>query len=208
MLQLKSIHPETFALLKELAAKKDLDCFALAGGTALALQLGHRISIDLDFFTSKKFEGRGLSEILAENFELRDCSTGLNSLSCYISYQQRSAVKTDFIRHNYPLLKPLITSEGIRIFSLEDIAAMKLNAVTNRGAKKDFYDIHALFNIFSLKELLGFFEAKYRNMNNFTVVKSLTYFDDADMEPAPVSLTKISWEKIKADIIATIRDFI
>ena len=205
MLQLKSIPPETIPLLKELAARKDLGGFALAGGTALALQLGHRISIDLDFFTEDEFNGLLLCEALSGEFELQDSSTGLNSLSCWINYKQRSKVKIDFVRHNYKRLKPLINSGTVRIFALEDIAAMKLNAVANRGAKKDFYDIHALLRIFSLKELLGFFEKKYRNMNTFTVVKSLTYFDDADMEPSPISLNGISWEKIKVDIAAAIR---
>ena len=109
-------------------------------------------------------------------------------------------MKTDFIRHNYPRLKPFVTVGGMRLFSLEDIAAMKLNAVANRGAKKDFYDIHALLSLFSLPELLGFFEEKYQRMNSFTVTKSLAYFDDADLEPDPMSLMDITWEEIKADM--------
>lgn len=208
MLQLTSIQPATLALLKELAARKDLACFALAGGTALALQLGHRISIDLDFFTDEKFDGQALSEVLGKDFELQNCSTGLHSLTCHIKYQRNDAIKTDFIRHHYPRLQPLITIEGIRLYSPEDIAAMKLNAIANRGAKKDFYDIHALLRIFSLKELLGFFEMKYSRKNPFTVIKSLCYFDDADMEPPPVSLTTTGWEEIKADIIAAMRDLV
>jgi len=206
MLQLKAIHTETFALLKEMAALPVLANFALAGGTALALQLGHRISIDLDFFTEDKFDGQTLSESLGDNFVLQDISTGENSLSCWVNYKQRCEVKLDLVRHKYRLLKPHIIVGDIQIYSVEDIAAMKLNAVANRGAKKDFYDIHALMGVYSLPELLDFFEKKYRNINSFTVVKSLTYFDDADIEPDPVSLNGMSWNQIKGDIVSNVKN--
>ena len=160
MLRLKTIHQDILELLKELSARNDPNSFALAGGTALALQLGHRISIDLDFLTGKEFDSFALFERLSESFDVENSSTARNSLSLFIK-QQGSSVKTDFIRHNYPRLKSLLTTNGIRLFALEDIAAMKLNAVANRGAKKDFYDIHALLSRFSLPELLGFFEDKY-----------------------------------------------
>lgn len=207
MLQLKTIHPETFELLKKLSAGKELDFFALAGGTALALQMGHRISIDLDFLTDKEFDSLGLVERLSSSFEIDDISSAVNSLTLFIKIGE-SAVKTDFIRHNYPRLRPLIIVEGLRLFSLEDIAAMKLNAVANRGAKKDFYDIHALLSRFSLPELLAFFEAKYQKHNSFTVTKSLAYFDDADLEPDPRSLVRLTWQEIKADLQQKLRDAI
>jgi len=142
---------------------------------------------------------------LHPSFDVENSSTARNSLSLFIK-QQGSSVKTDFIRHNYPRLKSLLTTNGIRLFALEDIAAMKLNAVANRGAKKDFYDIHALLSRFSLPELLGFFEDKYQKMNSFTVTKSLAYFDDADLEPDPMSLMNLSWEQIKADLKLALRD--
>lgn len=205
MLQLKTIHQDTFELLKELCAGNDLHSFALAGDTALALQLGHRISIDLDFLTGKEFDSFALFERLSESFDLENSSTARNAVSLFIK-RQGSSVKTDFIRHNYPRLKPLLTANGIRLFALEDIAAMKLNAVANRGAKKDFYDIHALLSRFSLPELLGFFEDKYQKMNSFTVTKSLAYFDDADLEPDPMSLMNIRWEQIKGDLKLALRD--
>ncbi|HCC54586.1 MAG TPA: hypothetical protein DEQ20_06640 [Desulfobulbaceae bacterium] len=204
MLQLKTIHPETFELLRKLTAEKELDFFALAGGTALALQMGHRISIDLDFLIDQEFDSWGLFERLRPSFEIDDISSAVNSLSMFIKIRG-SSVKTDFIRHNYPRLRPLIIVEGIRLFSLEDIAAMKLNAVANRGAKKDFYDIHTLLSRFSLPELLAFFEEKYQKHNSFTVTKSLAYFDDADLEPDPRSLIGLTWQEIKADLQQKLR---
>ena len=205
MLQLKTIHKDTLELLQKLSGEKGLESFALAGGTALALQLGHRISIDLDFITGQVFDSFALFEKLGESFDIENSSTATNSLSLFIKWQG-SSVKTDCIRHHYPQLQPWIIASGIRLFSLEDIAAMKLNAVANRGAKKDFYDIHALLSRFSLQELLDFFAKKYQTMNRFTVIKSLAYFDDADLEPDPMSLMAISWEQIKADMKQRLRD--
>jgi predicted nucleotidyltransferase component of viral defense system len=205
VLQLKTIHKDTFELLQELSDEKGLEPFALAGGTALALQLGHRISIDLDFITGQVFDSFALFEKLGESFDIENSSTATNALSLFIKWQGTS-VKTDCIRHNYPRLKPWVITSGIRLFSLEDIAVMKLNAVANRGAKKDFYDIHALLSHFSLRELLDFFAEKYQTMNRFTVTKSLAYFDDADLEPDPMSLTATTWDQIKADMKQILRE--
>lgn len=205
MLQLRSIDKNTFDLLKALSVSHDLHSFALGGGTALALYLGHRISIDLDFLTEKEFDSFGLFEKLGNSFDIENSSTAVNSLALFIQWQG-SSVKTDFLRHNYQRLKPFVNVDGICLYSLEDIAAMKLNAIANRGAKKDFYDIHALLLLFSLPELLGFFEMKYRRMNSFTVTKSLAYFDDADLEPDPISLRTLTWEEIKADLKLKLRE--
>ncbi len=196
MLQLKTIHKNTLNLLKEISAIKDLDLFALAGGTSLSLQLGHRISIDLDFFTKEEFKPNDIITILKQHFELTDISTNINSLSLFINHNSQ-LVKIDFLRHNYPLLNRIITVNNIRLFSVEDIAAMKLNAIVNRGARKDFYDIYELLQHYSLLELINIYKQKYSEMNIFTLIKSLSYFDDANIEPEPISLRKITWENIK-----------
>lgn len=201
MLQLKTIHPEAFELLHSISAHYKLNDFSLAGGTALALQLGHRISLDLDFFTSNLFDSANLLEQLRSSYTINSCSQSTNSLTLFIQTATEN-IKVDFIRHNYPLLQAIQSVDNIRIFSLEDIAAMKLNAIANRGAKKDFFDIHALLNTFSIQQLLHHFEKKYDHINSFTVIKSLVYFLDADLEPEPVSLEDITWNQVKKDIIA------
>ena len=205
MLQLKTINKDTLDLLKELSLKSEISEFYLAGGTALALQIGHRVSVDLDFFTSDEFDSTALLENVENRFVTDNSSVAANSLSLFIkSYE--SYIKVDFIRHGYPILSPAITTGDIRLCSLEDIAAMKMNAVANRGAKKDFFDIYALLAQFSLKEMITFFEEKYRKRNSFTVTKSLAYFDDADMDPDPISLIAASWEEIKACIKLKLRE--
>ncbi len=196
MLQLKTIHTDTFELLQELSANKTFNIFSLAGGTSLALQLGHRISIDLDFLSVQEFDSNILIEALGTHFDIENGATGKNSAAMFINYKKTS-IKTDFLRHNYPLLKPINSIEGVNMYSLEDVAAMKLNAVANRGAKKDFYDIYSLLDCFSMGMMLNFYREKYRQMNDLMVMKSLVYFDDAELEPDPVTLLDVTWEDVK-----------
>lgn len=171
----------------------------------MALLLGHRISIDLDFLTESEFESFALFEQLDHCFDIEKSSTSVHSLTLFAQWHG-SSVKTDFIRHNYPRLRPYVIAEGIKLFSIEDIAAMKLNAVANRGAKKDLYDIHALLSLFTLPELLRFFTLKYKQLNSFTVIQSPTYFEDADLDPDPLSLSPLSWAETKTDLGEKVRE--
>lgn len=204
MLQLNTVHQGTFSLLKSLASLDKLREFYLAGGTALALQIGHRVSVDLVFFTLSMFDSNELFEFLKDSYEVSGATRSVNSLSLFVTLHDER-IKVDMIRHNYPFLQPVKHVENIRLSSLQDIAAMKLNAVANRGAKKDFYDIYALLTRFSLKELLTFFQQKYEQLNSLTVLKSLVYFADADLEPDPVSLLDVSWADVKKEITTRVQ---
>lgn len=199
MFQLKSIDKDTFLLLKNLAQRDYVYDFSLAGGTALALQLGHRISIDLDFFTDKEFDSNQLLEQLKVDFIITNATTAKNTLNMFIDFQGKS-IKVEFLRHHYPLIGDYINNDGLRLFSIKDIAAMKLNAIANRGSKKDFYDIYTLLLSHSITELIDFFKLKYQVINAFTVIKSLTYFEDAGLEPDPKTLEPITWEDVKRKI--------
>jgi len=206
MLQMNTVHQETFSLLKSFASQDKLRGFYLAGGTALALRLGHRISVDLDFFTLSIFDSNELLEFLKESYEIRGATCSVNSLSFFVTVDDEP-VKVDMIRHNYPFVQPVEHVKNIRLCSLQDIAAMKLNAVANRGAKKDFFDIYALLTRFTLKELLTFFQQKYEQLNSLTVLKSLVYFADADLEPNPVSLLDTSWLDVQKEIVSKVQAF-
>jgi len=199
VLYLETIHPETQTLLRSMVLLDQLQSFALAGGTGLALYLGHRVSIDLDFFTRHSFDGIEMFEFLKECYEVSNCSGSANSLSLFVQ-SDRESVKVDMLRHNYRLLQPIRVIDAIPLFSLEDIAAMKMNAIANRGAKKDFFDIHALLQHFTLQELLNFFEQKYEQLNSFTVLKSLVFFVDAENDPDPMSLQNVSWHDLKENL--------
>jgi predicted nucleotidyltransferase component of viral defense system len=160
--------------------------------------------VDLDFFTLHAFDSVELFEQIRESFTVTDASPAVNSLSLFVAMNDER-IKIDLLRHNYPLLCPVRIIEDVPLYSLEDIAAMKLNAIANRGAKKDFYDIHALLKYFTLQDLLRFFQQKYEQMNSLTVVKSLVYFEDADQEPDPLSLENASWPDIKNELVQQIQ---
>lgn len=168
--------------------------FALAGGTSLALRLGHRLSVDLDFFTREHFRPDALMDALGLSpGHVMDQSA--SSLQLAIS-----GVKVEFLRHAYPLLEPYETVGGIEMYSLRDVCAMKLNAITNRGAKKDFFDLAALLYRFPLSRMLDDYCMKYGVSHRFMVIRSLVWFDDAEQEPNPVSLDETSWEAVKSAV--------
>lgn len=168
--------------------------FALAGGTSLALRFGHRMSVDLDFFTLGEFAPESLERRLRMVPEqVMDRSEGTLRLLV-------QGVKIDFLRHAYPLLEAPEVLDDIAMWSVMDVAAMKLNAITNRGSKKDFFDLQMLLRHYSLPTLLDAYCAKYAVVNRFMVIRSLAWFDDAESEPDPVSLTRATWQSVKSRI--------
>ncbi|MGL5020077.1 MAG: nucleotidyl transferase AbiEii/AbiGii toxin family protein [Luteolibacter sp.] len=185
--------PETVnLLLVRLAPHPALHDFALGGGTSLALRFGHRLSVDLDFFTSKEFSP---AELIGHLNLSRTTTTGLagNSLSI-----DAGGVKIDFLRHAYPLQAPVEPIDGITLVSLPDLAAMKLNAIANRGSKKDFYDLAELLRHYTVNQMIEFFIGKYPNTDPFTVIRSLAWFEDAEQEPDPLPLNAITWDEVKS----------
>jgi predicted nucleotidyltransferase component of viral defense system len=175
------------------------DGFYLAGGTALAIQLGHRLSVDLDWFSAKEFSRTAVRDALsrAGRFELTGEEEGT-------MHGLLDGVKVSFLRYGYPLLFPPVEFEGAKLADERDIAAMKLDAVSSRGSKKDFIDIYFLLEKYALPELLEIFEKKYAaiKFNKLHILKSLSYFEDADREPTPVMLRPVSWEAVKEKIAA------
>ena len=141
-LHTETVSSELLELLLKLMKEESLKPFALAGGTALALRFGHRTSIDIDLFTGAAFNAPGTAALLKTLYDMKEAETAENTVRGIIA-----GIKTDFIAHRYPLLNPFEEIDGIRIFSCEDIAAMKLNAITNRGCKKDFWDYADLLKI-------------------------------------------------------------
>lgn len=195
-----TVSPELLNLLQKLMEEEALRSFALAGGTALALRLGHRTSIDLDLFTSESFDVPAVTGLLKTNYGLREAATAQNTVRGIID-----GIKIDLIAHRYPLLKPFEQIGGIRMFSCKDIAAMKLNAITNRGCKKDFWDYAELLKTYSRDDMLSFFSSKYSNDSLWNVEKSLTWFDDAENDPDPRDLRGRSWEEIKRVVLASVQ---
>lgn len=184
MLHKESIAPETLDLIVKLQADPELRGFLLAGGTALSLMIGHRLSLDIDLFNTEDFNTIQMLEHLEKSYGFSMQFIHKNTLKGIID-----GVFVDLITHSYPFVKPPVASENITFLSKEDIAAMKLNAIAGIGTRpKDFIDIYFLLKEYSLKQLVGFYSKKYSERNTFHVVKSLTWFDDMDVNAWPMMI--------------------
>lgn len=194
MLHFDAVPDSVRNLLMLLAPLAALGDFSLGGGTSLALRFGHRLSVDLDFFTTGEFDTGQLADQLGMT-GATIVNRAPNSLTLDVQ-----GTKLDFLRHAYPLLAPPEEIEGVRLLSLPDVAAMKLNATANRGAKKDFFDLGELQRHHPLPAMLEWFETKYRSADRFTVIRSLGWFEDAELEPDPVSLNGSDWQIVKTQL--------
>ena len=207
MLHIKTVEPHTFSILKELMTIPELLNFSLVGGTALSLLYGHRMSIDLDLFSSQAFENWNVTEALKNRFQdkfVMEEKQARFGVFCYID-----EVKVDIIRHPHPLIRPVTTVEDIRMFSVEDIIAMKVQAILGRGKKKDFWDIAEILQHFSIKEFIQFHKEKYTTQNLLiTVPQAITYFADAEESEDPISLKNQTWKNVKEFIQKKVRDYL
>ncbi|MFQ5456494.1 MAG: nucleotidyl transferase AbiEii/AbiGii toxin family protein [Nitrospirota bacterium] len=176
-----------------------LASFYMAGGTGLALQLGHRRSVDLDFFTKRPFDPSETAKKISYigNFSIESKSQGtLHGLF--------HNVKLSLFHYSYSLLKNLHPFMGLQIADAIDIGCMKIDAISSRGYMRDFIDLYVICNeVVSLKELLVFFEKKYKGVsyNKVHIMKSLIYFEEAEQEPLPKMLKKIEWNDVKTFFI-------
>ena len=200
MLQLSTIDTSTLELLKKLMCFDEFVNMRLVGGTALALQLGHRKSIDLDFFGDVDFHSIYTAKTFADFGKVNILKSSKN-----INIFSIDDVKVDFVNYSYPWLGNELVIDGIRLAGLEDIAAMKLAAVTGRGSKKDFIDIYFLLQKYRLKEMLELYNRKYFDGSEYMVLKSLTYFADAEKESNIEMIQKTEWEVIKKYILSEVR---
>lgn len=165
--------------------------FYLAGGTAVYYYLKHRYSEDLDFFTNVKFNEDILQERL-KNFSVSYKDKGT-------IYTEISNVKTSFFYYPYRVLYEFNRIDSLNVANLLDILPMKVNAVINRGSKKDFIDIYFIMKHlnFSSEDVLKICKNKFGSMNEIIFCKSLVYFEDADREITPKMIKRVNWEEVK-----------
>ena len=195
MLQSATVDPKTLGLLKQVMSIPALASFNLVGGTALSLQIGHRISIDLDLFSNQDFDNATIIHALEPLGELDVVVDNPPFLQMRLD-----DVKLDFLKYPYPFIQDYQEIEGVRLVSIENIGTMKLTAIGRRGAKKDFFDIYFLLERYTLAQLLEHFKQTLPRVDAFHIVKSLTYFDDAEKELNPEMLIKVSWQTVKKTI--------
>ena len=199
MLHLSTLDTTTLELLRKLQSIPALCKTSLVGGTALALQIGHRKSIDLDFFGKIEVE----KDELVIALEQIGALTVLKESPRILIYLLNN-VKIDIVDYQYSWVDDVVVKQGIRMASLKDIAAMKVTAIIGRGTKKDFVDIAFLLRYFSMNDILDFYSQKYPDGSIFMAMKSLAYFDDAEEDIMPYMLTDITWENIKQQILSNI----
>jgi len=197
MLHFEAIDNNALVLLRNLLKESAFKELRLVGGTSLALQFGHRKSIDLDLFGSIEADNFFIGNEI-NKFGSVTTLQNLPNLHTYII----DGIKVDIVNYSYPWISDLIVENEIRLANPIDIGAMKLAAITGRGSKKDFVDLYFLLKHFTLKELLSFYDTKYKDGSVFMVLKSLTYFVDAEEDLDPVYFTPVKWNDIKQKIIA------
>lgn len=195
MLYYETIEPHTLELLKKLQSLPELNNCRLVGGTSLALQIGHRKSVDLDLFGSLECEAEELEAVISS---IGDVTILKRTPNIHIFVVD--GIKVDIVNYQYKWLSPAKIEDGIVLADKQDIAAMKVNAIIGRGTKKDFIDIAFLLKEYSLSDILRFFFNKYPDASMFLASKSLAYYDDADNEPMPYMFSDTTWEELKAFI--------
>ena len=203
MLHYETILPDTLELLKVLQSKPELQSLRLVGGTALALQYGHRQSVDLDFFG--RFTA-SIDDILAVcrsvgQIQILNRTTSILQLLV-------NGIKADFVNYScYEWIDKAVIEDSVILASPKDIAALKINAIEGRGTKKDFVDIFVLLHHYSLDDILCFYAKKYPEHSVFRALLSLTYFSDADIQPMPTLFLKDTWEDMKQYIDGAVKQY-
>jgi predicted nucleotidyltransferase component of viral defense system len=207
MLQTQTVEPGTLSLLKELMQLPELSSCYLVGGTALSLLYGHRVSIDLDLFTTQQGDKTHIVESLTSafgsSFEYRGNPKSFG-LFCFIN-----SVKVDIVSYPHPIISQPVEIDGIRMYHTDDIVAMKVNAILGRGRKKDFWDLAELCKQYSVVNMIELYKKKFPSQQLLiSIPQALTYFDDADNDLDPQGLKNQSWESIKAILKNAVREFL
>lgn len=204
-----SLYEETLtarvrSVLRQVAPLAHQQGFYLAGGTAVALYLGHRRSIDLDWFRQEPLnDPLQLGQWLIE----RGIPTDSFRIAKGTLYLQVSGVKVGFFEYRYPLLRPLFYWQDYccTLASLEDLACMKLLAIAQRGAKRDFVDIYAISSVMPLSEMVELYKQKYGVSDIAHLLRALIYFDDADRECMPSLRWSLRWSQVKSTLTNAVK---
>jgi len=203
MLHYTTIDTPTLELLTSLMKIPEFADLRLVGGTSLALQLGHRTSVDIDLF----------GKIDIEDFELNNLINALGNAtplkkSPNIFIYLINNIKVDFVNYPYAWIEDAVIEGTLKLAGKKDIAAMKLSAITGRGSKKDFLDLYFLLKEFSIGEMLDFYKRKYTDGSEFLVLKSLTYFADAEKNEMPKMFNRVFWPEVREAIIHAVDDYL
>lgn len=202
----ESISQTLWDILVELMLIPELSCFRLVGGTSLSLQLGHRMSVDIDLFTDAAYSSidfNRIDDVLIKTFPyVETLYKGSDSFgkSYFIGYNASDIIKVDLF-YTDKFIRPYITKENIRLATLEEIAAMKMEVIGHNGRKKDFWDLHEIFEFLSLDDVLNLYIERYPySYTKEELIVKLNNFSFADDDFNPICLKGKYWELIKSDI--------
>ena len=187
-------------LMKQLGPFLSAQGFYLAGGTAIALMLGHRKSVDLDWFSPMSIRKPASWSIKIKNIGMIPSDINVDEGTFYATINK---VRISIIEYPYRIISPTIEwkDAGCTLASLDDLTCMKLSAIASRGSKKDFIDIYALKRKYStLQQMMNMYKKKFQEADLFPVLRGLSYFDDADKERMPRMLWNVTWKTIKKEI--------
>jgi hypothetical protein len=204
MLYYQTVSPDLLTVLQQLMELRELYDFRVVGGTSLALQIGHRGSIDIDLFTDALFDNKEVQLILRDRFSsfqiLFENKNGFAS--------QINNIKIDFFNWHVAFIRPAILEDSLRLTNKEEIGAMKLETITTRKEKKDFIDIYFLLQQYPLKKLIDDFRIKYSFIDYKFAIESLMAVDYADKTEEPLMMQTFEWNKAKKYIVDCVKDYL
>lgn len=202
----KVLSEEGWAVVRRVVAQGWLDSWVLGGGTGLALQIGHRYSEDLDFFHRDSFEPMELVNRLAEVGDVRIQSRAADTLHAVLD-----GLRLSFLRAHPPLLFTGTAYRGLLLADPRDMAVMKVIAIGGRGSRKDFVDLYFhLTGGTTLESVLALVRRRFTDVdpNEYHLLKSLVYFEDAEAEPMPRMIRDVDWEEVKERMRDEVRRFV
>ena len=203
MLSFQTIQPDTLELLKSISAQPEVQETRLVGGTALALQYGHRQSDDLDFFGRLPDNMDVLIDMVRRVGDVTILNRGKIILQMIVNQ-----VKVDFVDYSAcPWIDEPVQGDDFVLASDKDIAAMKVNAIIGRGTRKDFIDLYLLLQHYPLAEILGFYRQKYPDFSEYRALLSMTYFEDAEMQDMPRMFIDTPWQTMKTAIVNAVKAY-
>lgn len=209
----ESVSDELWEILTRLMQIGMLSPFRLVGGTALSLQLGHRLSVDIDLFTDADYNSIDFNQIdneLSRQFSFFETSEQGNDSfgkTYYIGENKEQVIKLDMF-YTDRFIRPFIEKEQVRMATIEEIAAMKIEVIGNMGRKKDFWDLHELLEYYSLHQLFDCYIERYPySYSKEEIKRKLLDFQYADIDFDPICLKGKYWELIKEDIAEAVQSF-
>jgi len=205
-LYLNTVSSNLMEVLNQLMRMEEFNSFRLVGGTALSLQLGHRLSVDIDLFTDSDYGSIDFSEIeslLEKTFPFAEMLYSGNvgfGKSYHVGNSEEKSVKLD-LYYTDLFIRPIVKKDYLRMASIEEIAAMKMEVIGNKGRKKDFWDVHELLDYLSLEQMLALHAERYPySHSKDTLISKLVDFQAADDDLTPICLKGKYWELIKVDL--------